>query len=337
MVRSFAKLGAVCCALAACGGGRPVAPPVAAPAGPSAAELRARHDREERARRDEIVAAHRKLEDEQQTALAATCTEPAPHPAHERCQPSCYSTEPADPRAGTKLRGPVAIEHLVCRAAGAGADDPLRTLDELGVRLGVRAVHGRFPRPHRKGSWQAEIEARLAAEQPPKPARGDVFVVDGAWRAVTDPRTEERLRCVHVWHYTHAHGVLDACGAGADVACEAAGDPAAHGLNVVHYRLAEARRLQAAGKLADCQQAALEAVAVARGLPRWRQYVSLNVERWVKHAAYRTRFDGMLDVDALFTTAAALAPQAEAAYVACGGPPGAPTTPEQEQSFHTCW
>ena len=337
MTLRFAKLGALCCALAACGGGRPVAAPPAAPPGPSAAELRAQHEREAQAHHDEIVAAHRKLEDEQQTALAATCTEPAPHPAHDRCLPSCYPTEPADRRAGTKLRGAVAIEHVVCRAPGAGADDPLRTMDELGARLGVREVHGRFPRAHRKGSWQAEIEARLLTEQPPRPASGDVFVVAGRWRAVTDPLTKERLRCVTVWQYMHARGALDGCAAGANVTCEAAGDPATRGLNVVHYRLAEARRLQAAGKLADCQEAALEAVAVARGLPRWRQYVTLNVEHWVRHAAYRTRFDGILDENALFAAAAALGPQAEAVYAACGGPPGAPTTPEQEQSFHTCW
>ena len=115
------------------------------------------------------------------------------------------------------------------------------------------------------------------------------------------------------------------------------GNPVARAINVVHYRLAEARRLQAAGKATECQQAALEAVAVARGLPRWRQYVKLNINKWVAVARYRTRFDGILDEDTLFTTTANLGAEAEQVHAACGGPTGAPTTPAHEQSFHTCW
>ena len=92
-----------------------------------------------------------------------------------------------------------------------------------------------------------------------------------------------------------------------------------------------------ARKPAECQQAALEAIAVARGLPRWRQYAKLNVEHWTDHAAYRTRFDGTLDEDTLFAQAATLGAEAETVYTACGGAADAPTTPVQEQSFHTCW
>jgi hypothetical protein len=61
------------------------------------------------------------------------------------------------------------------------------------------------------------------------------------------------------------------------------------------------------------------------------------VQRWADHPAYRTRFDGTLDEDALFAAAANLGSEAEAVHTACGGPPGAPTTAQQEQSFHTCW
>jgi hypothetical protein len=130
---------------------------------------------------------------------------------------------------------------------------------------------------------------------------------------------------------------IDACGGLGEVTCEAAGNPAARAINVIHYRLEEARQLQAAGKTAGCQQAALEAVAVARGLPRWRQYAKLNVGHWTDNLSYRTRFDGTIGEDELFEAAASSGKQAEMIYTDCGGASGAATTPEQEQSFHTCW
>jgi hypothetical protein len=137
--------------------------------------------------------------------------------------------------------------------------------------------------------------------------------------------------------YTKAlHRAFDGCGADGTLACEATGNAAARGINVVHYRLAEARRLQSAHKPVECQQAALEAIAVSRGLPRWRQYAKLNVAQWVDHAGYRTRFDGTLDEDTLFATAASLGTEAERIFSACGGGSGA-TTAAQEQSFHDCW
>jgi hypothetical protein len=291
------------------------------------------------AKRAEITAAHRQLEDEQQTALAQSCDEPAPQSAHERCLPSCYSTEPADPRAGKAVRGAVALDHLVCQPRGAAETDPFVLADEIeGTRLSVRSVRTGFPRSHRKGSWQATVEAWFANAQLLPAARGDAFVVTSPWRRVTHPLTKEHLRCVTLVHYTHAlHHALEACGSPGNVTCEAAGNAAARGINVVHYRLAEAKTLQSAGRTADCQQAALEAIAVARGLPRWRQYAKLNANHWTEHSVYRTRFDGMVDEDGLFDAAAALGGQAESVYAACGGAGTASTAPEQEQSFHACW
>jgi hypothetical protein len=280
---------------------------------------------------------HRKIEEEQQDALSATCSEPEPHDKHQRCLPSCYPTETPDPRAGKKLAGPVEVQHLVCNRLGDEASFLLA--DEAGSsELEVRPVHGRFPTPHKKGTWQADVEGWLAQTQRPRPAHDDAFVVSGAWREITHPLTKERLRCALVSHYARGLRKLDGCGAGRDdVACEATGDAAARGINVVHYRLAEARQLQTAGKTGQCQQAALEAIAVARGLPRWRQYAKLNVQRWADHLAYRTRFDGTLDEDGLFAAAASLGNAAEAVHAACGGSASAPTTALQEQSFHTCW
>jgi len=289
------------------------------PTGPSAAEQAAR----EQQHHDEIAAHHRKLEETQQDALGATCEAPKPTSAHERCLPSCYTTEPADPRAGKKLTGPTEIEHLVCQRD----DDTLVFADELDEKLAARPHRGRPPKPHKKGTWQAAIEAKLGT---------NAIVTGNAMRQRIHPATQDKLRCVAVSVFTKAH-VLDACGTTGEAACEAAGNAAARAINVVRYRLAEARRLHDSGKSEDCQKAALEAIAVSRGAPRWRQYAKLNVDQWDKRGLYRTRFDGILDEDTLFSTVATLGAEAQRIYESCGGPAGAPTAALQEQSFHTCW
>ncbi len=303
----------------------PIATP-AAPTGPSAAELQAEHDRAEHA---QLADAHHKLEAEQQDALAVTCAEVGP-PSHDRCLPSCYPTEPADSRAARKLAGAVEIEHYACKTA----DGTYVETDELPkLVLGARAFRRRFPHAHKKGSWQEEFETALGANLP----RGDVVVVVGERRDITQPLTREHLQCVKVARYARStRHPIDRCGGIGDVTCEAAGNPTARAINVVHYRLAEARRLQSLANTTDCQQAALEAIAVARGLPRWRQYAKLNVNRWTDKLVYRTRFDGTLDEDSLFAAMAKLGSDAESVYASCGGGT-ATTTAEQEQSFHACW
>ncbi len=307
----------------------PPRPQVAAVATPSREDAA----RAEQQRRDKLAASHRELEAEQSTALAAGCEKTEAPDPHQRCEPSCYRAEPADPRAGKKL-GRAEIVHLACKS-GDAESGPIVFADELGGA--VRAARGPMPKPHKQGSWEAEVEAAVGAALQPELARGDVIRVTGAWRVIAHPVTKERLRCVTVSHHVASlRRGLDACGGHGGLACEALGNAAVHGLNVVHYRLAEARQLHATGLEPECQQAALEALAVARGLPRWRQYVTLNVNQWKPYPRYRTRFDGILDEDTLFTTAASLGREAETLHVDCGGA-SSRTTAAQEQSFHTCW
>jgi hypothetical protein len=321
-----------CLALIACGGSSAPKPTPAVIVTPAITTSDPDADkRREQAKHDDIVASHRKLEEEQQSALALGCTEPKNHEKHERCLPSCYATEPADPRAGKRLSGNIELAHLVCEQDGGYA-----LADELDPKLAVRGARGR-PASHKPGSWQQTIEAALAEAHRPKLGRGEAYVVTGAWRTLEHPLTKARLRCVTATLYLRPRRPLDGCGADGTLACEATGNGAARAINVAHYRLAEAQRLQTAGKTAECQQAALEAVAVARGLPRWRQYVKLNIAKWIDHPGYRTRFDGILDEDALVAKIAAIGGEAEQVYVACGGAAGAPTKAAQEQSFHTCW
>jgi hypothetical protein len=311
------------CTLVACGGGSPKVQQTPPPPATITPPAPTKAVEEDTAKHDEIIAAHRKIEEEQQTALALTCSEADRKTVKPRCLPSCYTPAPPDPRAGKKLAGSVEIQHLACQESGAYI-----VIDELDAKLQARPLRGRAPKPHKKGTWQADIETALTA---------DAVIVTGTWRQLTHPLTKETLRCVTVSHYTTIRRPLDACGGTGDVVCEAGGNPATHGLDVVHYRLEEARRLLGAHDSAGCLQAALEAVAVARGLPRWRQYAKLNVEHWPKAARFRTRFDGMVDEDSLFAIASTLRGHAEATYASCGGDASAPTTPDQEQSFHTCW
>ena len=169
-------------AIAACGSSppppspQPVAPPPPPqqPAGPTIAELQAQHD--------ELAEAHRKLESEQQDALATTCAEVGP-PSHDRCLPSCYPTEPPDARDGKKLAGNVEIEHSVCE----NADGAPVIADEFVKALRAAPYRQRFPKPHKKGSWQEAIETALA----PTLKKGDAMVVIGLARDITDPLTKE--------------------------------------------------------------------------------------------------------------------------------------------------
>ena len=302
-------------------------------------EREQQQQREEREQKAALSAKHRVVELEQQNAMAATCSEPKPWNKHERCLPSCYPTEAPDPRAEkTKLAGPTSMQHVVCRKS---EDSPLMVVDALDAKLEVRKARGRFPREARKGSWQAEVATWFRDAQRTKLPKTDVVVVAGNWRLRSHPVSQEKLRCVTLTHFTKAPRgkKLDDCGAiaGTNVTCEAVGNGAARGINVVHYRLAEAKRLKGAGKDESCQQAALEAIAVARGLPRWRQYKKLNVDEWNEKLIYKTRFDGVLDEDALFEVATALGAEAETVYAACGGAASPATKVEDEQSFHACW
>lgn len=294
--------------------------------------------REERVERAEIVAKHRKLESASQDALAATCGD-AEAWSKQHCKPTCYPAEPKDGRAGAKVAGAVAIQHQVCQLADASEETSgFLVVDELdNAALKVQPFRKRFPKAHKKGTWQAGVAAWFFETQVKKLPKRDALIVSGTWRDVVHPVTKEALRCVTVAHYTTGvRGKLDACGMARGGACEANGDVAARAINLLHYRLAEAKALQSAGNEDGCADAAHAAVAVARGLPRWRQYKKLNVAEWTEGLAYKTRFDGVLDEDRLFAAAAALGEEAEQVYAACTGAPRASTTPEQEQSFHSC-
>jgi hypothetical protein len=337
---------ACCIVVVACGGSSgggssaPTTTTTTSPVTAASVERDAERDevvaREELDKKEAIAATHRVAELEQQNAMAASCSEPKPWNKQPRCLPSCYPTQEADTRAETKLTAAMELQHVVCKRIG---EVPYAVVDEIGgAKLRVQPARGKFPRPHKKGSWQAELATWFRDEQTTKLPKTDVIIVKGTWANRKHPVSRERMSCVAVSRFTRGlRGKLDECGASPKgITCEAAGNGAARAINVVHYRVVEAKRLKAAGKADGCQQAALEAIAVSRGLPRWRQYKKLNVAEWNDKLVYKTRFDGLLGEDALFDAVTLLGSEAEAIYAACGGT-GATTTVEQEQSFHMCW
>jgi hypothetical protein len=55
------------------------------------------------------------------------------------------------------------------------------------------------------------------------------------------------------------------------------------------------------------------------------------------HRKIESEQQDVLDEDALFAATASMGSDAQAIHAACGGSAAAPTTPDQEQSFHACW
>ncbi|MEO8698760.1 MAG: hypothetical protein ABI867_01920 [Kofleriaceae bacterium] len=327
----LAGIACACIAVIGCGSASTTTPPSTTAPPPVHQPTEAERAATEHARRDVLAAEQRVRLDEQATAFAATCDKPVG--SVKRCLPSCYEAEPADPRAGRKPVRSMELVHLVC--AHDPATGPFVLADELGgAAMVATPIRGGIPKPAKRN---AAVEAAVTTALKPELARTDAIRLTGAWKPVEHPVTHERMQCAAVSHFATAlTKPLDPCGSRGATTCEAAGNAAAHGINVIHYRLAEARRLQVAGKLTECRQAALEAIAVAHGMPRWRQYMQLNTTKWRPAARYRTRYDGVLDEDAVFATAVELDTEARTVFAACGGA-SPTTTAADEQSFHTCW
>lgn len=113
--------------------------------------------------------------------------------------------------------------------------------------------------------------------------------------------------------------------------CEALGSKVARGINIVHYRIEEAKTAQAAGKKPVCQDAARAAAATASGVSKFRDQQKA-AHNWNTRYPYKTRYDGTLDEQALFARLAEYKKAAEGLFKSCGGSKLA-FTPDEEMAF----
>jgi hypothetical protein len=103
----------------------------------------------------------------------------------------------------------------------------------------------------------------------------------------------------------------------AKFACEPGGSNVVVGVNLIHFRIEAAKTAQASDK-ARCQREARSAVAIARGVVRFRNEAK-TAKTWAIGLTYRTRYDGDLDEQKLFELAAANGDAADKLFKACGG------------------
>jgi hypothetical protein len=240
------------------------------------------------------------------------------------CAPSCYQPEP-DARAEKEGCGD-RLKYL-CETALMGQ------WSEPAVQAGSGSEKSMpdcaFPKPPTSGKW-VELSARARKHIAGSPD-DIVFIHDDAdWEPV-DSSDGSRLRCVEVHWYAKNHKLSsNACGVFErdDVTCEPAGSKAARALNIAHYRLDEAQKLKDAGQNDDCQSAARQALAISRGLPKWKA----QKRDWKNGLTYKTRYDGTLSEADLFAKVASVGEQASTLYKTCGGS-AAETTESEEFTF----
>jgi hypothetical protein len=244
--------------------------------------------------------------------------------AHPRCKPSCYHTEQPDPNAGKVQQGCGYMTKSVYEMATHGGWSAPK-LSDGAVPRGLVAC--KFPAVPSAGTW---VELSSWARKHVDLAPGDVAFIpaDASWESTSI--NDAPARSVDLYWYRKQMSVeaTNQCGSSDnDVCCEASGNPPSRAINVVHSRLDEAKRLQAAGNAASCQQAAKEALAVSRGLQRWNQGYC---------AKHKTLFDGTITADALKSQVAAMGREADRVFAACGGRDDR-TSRDDEDSFHAAW
>jgi hypothetical protein len=261
----------------------------------------------------------------------------------ERCLPSCYHTEqPYNgdvSKAQKTYQGCVHSFEYLCQPqlVGHWGDSGIYAAWNFGLVTDPEPMPAcKFPTAPSPGKWKKQL-AFVLQQDPPKDGDVTFIPADASWQDSMRALDGSIFRCAVVDKYVRDVTLQrNRCSAASDkVVCEASGSRSARAINVAHFRLDEAKQLQSAGNTAGCQQAAKEALAVARGVTDWRRWTKKQGD-WEDLLVYRTRYDGPLTEDALFAKIDDYTKQALAEYHACGGK-DATTKMQDEQSFHDCW
>jgi hypothetical protein len=154
--------------------------------------------------------------------------------------------------------------------------------------------------------------------------RGDVAFIPASseWEAATCG--DEKCRCVSVsWYRKKVEFETNACGSyDRNSACERAGgltpSNTTRAINMIHFRLDKAKKASEEGDTDACSSAAASAVAMSRGLPKFKKQ-EVKYGRWENGVSYITRYDGNLKEAELFAKVAKFGVEAQALLKKCGG------------------
>ncbi|HUI49100.1 MAG TPA: hypothetical protein VL119_10410 [Acidimicrobiia bacterium] len=133
-----------------------------------------------------------------------------------------------------------------------------------------------------------------------------------------DPTIVKREVCTPTCYPALAPDPVGHCHSTQAVACEEGGSTSAYAINMIHFRIDEARTAEHDGHAGVCARAALVAMALATGLPTFRE-VRRKEGKWVEHVVYKTRWDDELSEADLFAKAERSRSMARELYRSCGG------------------
>jgi hypothetical protein len=128
-------------------------------------------------------------------------------------------------------------------------------------------------------------------------------------------------RVIGFRHYSKSFSVkMNNCLSPDDkVVCEASGSKTVKALNIIHYRLEQARKLKQAGDKRLCSIAAWGAAKTSRWIKKFKEEQQKD-DHWAQGLTYKTRWDGSLTEEQAFALVDKSDRDAEALFTACGGP-----------------
>lgn len=240
-------------------------------------------------------------------------------------QPSRYEPEPISADVNKKTKACAHWTKGICQTyTGSGWTEA--EMNQGASFVGI-VSSCKFPAAN-PGKWASLSKQAVKWLEP---AKGDVAFIPASeqWEKA-ESSDGSVLRCVDLhWYERESEVTMSKCGHPDEaVVCEASGSKSAKAINLAHFRVDEATKLKSSDK-EGCKEAALQAVAFSRGLPKFKASLGSN---WGGGLTYKTRYDGVLSEKAMFAKMKQLGDQATALYKSCGG--GAPkTTDADEMAF----
>ena len=229
------------------------------------------------------------------------------------CSPSCYKREPAVPWGDQPFKRVCGYKDWNFQQTKIGGR--WSAIESRGIPA-VDPTVTACKAPKDGGGIAKQARAAFA------PLKGDLenlrFTPQGGWHDERDANLNPvRWQTVRIYA-SNWEQKPNECGTNSSrTACEASGSKTAASINVIRYRLDEAKKL-ADSDPEGCKTASFYAVAVSRGLRKFRDH-AIAKKRWTTGVQYKTRYDGELDEKALFGKVDDYEKAALAVHKQCGG------------------